>query len=99
MVAERLVASVAWVVGFLDALGVTLAVLVVSTVSVGTTTWIRYKRKAAKSERINKNWARLVKRIKTIRRRQRQFAYVGHWLNSLDHTFTRRLRTIFEKQQ
>ena len=98
MVAEHLVALVAWVVGFLDTLGVTLAVLAVSTASVGTARWIRHRREVARSEIINRKWLKLVKKIKAIRKRQRQFAYVGHWLNSLDHTFTRRLRAIFEKQ-
>ena len=98
MVAERLVALVAWVIGFLDTLGLTLVVVAVSTVSVGTVTWVRHREEVARRERINGNWLRLVRKIKAIRKRQRQFAYVGHWLNSLDHTFTRRLRAIFEKQ-
>ena len=99
MVAERLVALVAWVIGFLDTLGLTLLVAAVSTASVGTAAWVRHSREVARTNRIEGNWLRLVRKIKTIRRRQRQFAYVGHWLNSLDHTFTRRLRAIFEKQQ
>ena len=98
MVAGHLVSLVAWVVGFLDTLGLTLVAIAVSTVSVGTARLVRHQREVARSERINGKWLRLVRKIKTIRKRQRQFAYVGHWLNSLDHVFTRRLRVIFEKQ-
>ena len=99
MVAELLVDLVAWVIGFLDTLGLTtLVVVAVSTASVGTVTLVRHRREVARKERIKGKWLRLVRKIKTIRKRQRQFAYVGHFLNSLDHTFTRRLRAIFEKQ-
>ena len=98
MVAEHLVDLVAWVIGFLDTLGLTLVVVAVSTVSVGTVTWVRHRQEVARRKRISDKWLRLVRKIKTIRKRQRQFAYVGHFLNSLDHTFTRRLRAIFEKQ-
>ena len=99
MVAERLVALVAWVIGFLDTLGLTLLVVTLSTASVGTVTWVRHRREVTRRDRIDEKWSKLVRKIRAIRKRQRQFAYVGHWLNSLDHTFTRRLRAIFEKQQ
>jgi len=59
MVAELLVDLVAWVIGFLDTLGLaTLAIVAVSTVSVGTVTWVRHQREVARSKGINDKWSR-----------------------------------------
>ena len=98
MVAEPLVASVAWVIGFITALGWPLLVLLaVSAVSAGTVIGRRWVHQVAREKRVVGRWARLIVKVRTIRRRQRQFAYLGHFLNSLSESVTKRIKKLWPK--
>ena len=51
----------------------------------------------AESEEAQRNWGRLVRRLQHLRKMQRRWAYVGHFLQSFPASLRRRLRREFPK--
>ena len=98
MVAELLVALVAWTVGFTWELRyVVLAVVAASTASVGAVTAWTAWRERVRRDRIIGRWARVLRKLKGIRRKQRYFAYLGEYLRTVNKNLATRLKTLWLK--
>ena len=100
MVAERLVALVAWLVGFTWELRLAiLAVVTASAASAGAVTaWIAWQERVRRN-RIIGRWTRILRKLRAIRKRQRYFAYLGAYLKTVNRNLATRLKTLWLKTE